>query len=848
MATWRALVLGGGGSTGEFQMGALPVLARAIPRFDFFAGVGVGSLHSTVLAQFPQSFPQGVEALQGMWNQIQGDGDILETPFYGTALSAVAALAGARNAVHGNAKLRRLIEQHVDWKRLEPLRNWGIEITSLSDGLTYFISNDPAISEALNVSPRTLRLAYANAQEEHYLGKLVHDLVLAGGSVPFMFPPVQILGHLFVEGGLRHFIPLGLAVEAFRRAWTRDQSLIPEFFIVDNYTAEIQHETADLLRGGAPTVLRAIKIMTVEMAQNDMSAALGDLDRLGVRRIVHELRPRLDFRLNPMDFENRDLREKIREEGATVAELQFPEADAEVGRHVKALRDDPRDRQAAERIAVAMRQRERYEEARRPKLTTSVAPKDLQELVELMLKCRREGRHLKPVGAGYAFSRVCETDGVTVDLGPQLNRIFPTDASVLNVPASADELVEFEAGATIEKLNDYLWGNGRTLLNQPGYEKLTFFGVATAGGHGSGMRHPPLSEAIRALHLAGYDAQGRLVLRRVEPHNGITNPARWQARNPKILLEQNDELFHALTVSFGTLGIVTSVVCATQPSFFLEEKRTFSNWRSARTRLPQLLGDESVHSIHLWINAYPTHGEHSVVVSEYRSHPGPASGERGWGTTFGGVATLTPILSWFMKIDTDAIPFLIDSALHTTVPSGPPPVLPCYEALNFGTPNQVKVDPTNIGVPLARVDEVVDALLAFFADEEMAPKHRFITAPIGLRFTPETKAFLSPQRGRPTCMIELPFLKGTEGDLESIRDLQRMLYGKFEGRPHWGQIHDLLDPSWMNTIFGHEQDAFRRAREVLDPVHAFASYTTRQIGLDEPRLAEKPDVERRLAS
>jgi hypothetical protein len=347
------------------------------------------------------------------------------------------------------------------------------------------------------------------------------------------------------------------------------------------------------------------------------------------------------------------------------------------------------------------------------------------------------------------------------------------------------------------------------------------------------VRHPPLSEAILALHVAGFDEAGELVLRRVEPAAGITSPAKWRARNPKIPLVQDDDLFHALTVSFGTLGIVTSAVCATQPSFFLEEKRTFSNWGATQARLSALLADPQVHSVHVWLNAYSTRGQHSAVISEYRPRPGPRRGDRGWGTTFGGVAELTPVLLWFMKIDTAAIPCLIDSALHTTVPSGPPPVLPCYEALNFGTPNQVQVDPTNIGVPLARIGDAVDALLAFFADEEKAPKHQFITSPIGLRFTPESKAFLSPQRSRQTCMIEMPFLKGTPGDLESIRDVQRLLYEKFEGRPHWGQIHDVIDPTWIRRIFGADFEAFRRAREVLDPLRVFSSYTTRQIGLDE---------------
>src|SRR5262249_35285602 len=93
MTTWRAFGLGrGGGATGEFQMGVLPVLARAIPAFDFFAGVGVGSLHATVLAQQPDSFPAGVDALIDLWKTIVGQRDILEMPFEGANLSTLAAL------------------------------------------------------------------------------------------------------------------------------------------------------------------------------------------------------------------------------------------------------------------------------------------------------------------------------------------------------------------------------------------------------------------------------------------------------------------------------------------------------------------------------------------------------------------------------------------------------------------------------------------------------------------------------------------------------------------------------------------------------------------------------------
>src|SRR5262245_54145842 len=105
MTVWRALVLGGGGANGEFQVGALPVLARHFGRFDFYAGVGAGALNSTVLAQYPHSFPEGVEVMLGLWRRVARQKDILDTPFGGSALATLGAFISdrgfARDAVYG---------------------------------------------------------------------------------------------------------------------------------------------------------------------------------------------------------------------------------------------------------------------------------------------------------------------------------------------------------------------------------------------------------------------------------------------------------------------------------------------------------------------------------------------------------------------------------------------------------------------------------------------------------------------------------------------------------------------------------------------------------------------------
>jgi L-gulono-1,4-lactone dehydrogenase len=838
---WRALVLGGGGATGEFQVGALPVLSRIVDRFDFYAGVGVGALHATILAQYPKSFPEGVDVMLSLWKRFQRQQDLLDVPFGGAGLGTLGALISERgfahDSVYGNRTLRRLVDEYVAWDRLSEQRNWGIEVTSLTDGLVYAITNDPALSEIWNRPPRTLKLKYeADQSDDAFLGRVLRNFIVAAGAVPLMLPPVDILGHRFVEGGLRDFLPVELAVHAFGLAQNSNPDLAPEFYVVDNYTAEIQPEAHELLDSGTEIVMRAIKIMTVEMAQNDFVRARALLNGMNVVASIHVLRPRIDFRLNPLDFDDHVRRRKMRDEGATVAAMKFSAVDTDLDLALAQLSTTPDDAVAADRLCRLVRGRASSSPSfaasrERPAI---VAPRNLDELYVLMNEARENGKHLKGVGHRYAFSPVDQSDGVIVDVPQHLHNIVPVDETLLKEPALAADLLEFEAGATIELLNAYLWTRGRALINQPGFDQLTFFGVATTGGHGSGSLRGPLSEAIRALHLTGFDAGGALIQRRLERSDGITDPAAWEDRCPRVHLVQDDAVFDAVTVSFGTLGIVTSVVCETRSSFFLEEQRRLTTWDETQGIIDGLLDDPTVHSVHVWLNPYATGGDNTVVLTEYREHPGPRRGHRAWGVTFGGVDELAPIVLALMKRAPAAVPTLLNSALKAVVPSGAAPVLPCWEALNFGAPNQINVDPTNIGVPIVKLADAIEAVLVYLANKTKGARPAYITSPIGLRFTPPARAYLAPQRGRPTCMIELPFLKGTPAALTTIHEIQELLFGRFEGRPHWGQIHDAIDPQWMARIFGDDWNCFREAHALLDPLGVFASVTTEQIGLTPP--------------
>jgi NTE family protein len=214
---WRALILGGGGSTGEFQMGVLPVIAAHYDRFDMYIGIGVGALHSSVLAQHDR-FSDGVQVLLNFWRGIRKTSDLFDVPLLGSEIGTLSALASeqgwARDSIYGNKKLRRLIGEHVDWKFLNGKNNWAVEITSLSDGRLYVITNHNELLKHSNNTGHRLTLSLDPANK-YYIGSHLIDFVTASGSVPLSLPPVDIFEHRFVEGGLRDFTPLQLAVKVF---------------------------------------------------------------------------------------------------------------------------------------------------------------------------------------------------------------------------------------------------------------------------------------------------------------------------------------------------------------------------------------------------------------------------------------------------------------------------------------------------------------------------------------------------------------------------------------------------------------------------------------------------------
>src|SRR5688572_4150456 len=175
-----AIVLSGGGPLGALQVGALKGLFEHGVRPDMVVGTSVGSMNAAYLAFNPT--PDGVKEMEAHWRAFTE-----EDLFPGGRFRA----AWARMFVRGNklfesSGLRNVISAHLgaDTNIEQAAIPLGIVATDLETG----------------------------AERVFTSGSLV-DALLASAAMPGVYPPVEIEGRLYTDGGVANNVPIAPAVE-----------------------------------------------------------------------------------------------------------------------------------------------------------------------------------------------------------------------------------------------------------------------------------------------------------------------------------------------------------------------------------------------------------------------------------------------------------------------------------------------------------------------------------------------------------------------------------------------------------------------------------------------------------
>lgn len=174
----RALVLSGGGSRGAFEAGVVKALTDEGVRWDLIAGISVGALNGGLLAQFPRDLQgQAADHLLRFWDGITGNSSVYKRWFPFGRLHALWT-----GGLYDTSPLKKLVRANVE---PEMYKTSGVELIVGS------------------VCLETGDYKAVTGDEPN-----IADWILASSAFPAMFPPVEIDGKHWIDGGVRDISPI----------------------------------------------------------------------------------------------------------------------------------------------------------------------------------------------------------------------------------------------------------------------------------------------------------------------------------------------------------------------------------------------------------------------------------------------------------------------------------------------------------------------------------------------------------------------------------------------------------------------------------------------------------------
>lgn len=178
----RALILAGGGARGSYTIGCLQYLLGNIQiKYDLIIGVSSGAILGSFVGQYQTGKEkQSIDDLTTLWKGISTK-DICKPwkPF-----GRIQALY--KHGLYDNSNVKALIRNDIN---LEKIRSSGkavyVSVVEMGDGDHHTISQN----------------------DDSFL-----DYIAASAAFPGIFPPVEIDGHFYIDGGTKDLVNTQYAI------------------------------------------------------------------------------------------------------------------------------------------------------------------------------------------------------------------------------------------------------------------------------------------------------------------------------------------------------------------------------------------------------------------------------------------------------------------------------------------------------------------------------------------------------------------------------------------------------------------------------------------------------------
>ncbi|MEE3070511.1 MAG: patatin-like phospholipase family protein [Pseudomonadota bacterium] len=211
-APQTVLLLQGGGALGAYQAGAFEALLQGHHAPDWVAGISIGAINAAIICGNPES--RRIKRLKDFWDGVSSgyaSQATFETALPRPAYTEFAAASVMAAGVPGFFAPRSIwdfwptIGKGISVYRTDPLRETLLELVDFD----YLNDQGPRISVGA-VDVETGNFTYFDSADQ----RIAPEHIMASGALPPGFPPVEINGRLYWDGGLVSNTPLQYVFEA----------------------------------------------------------------------------------------------------------------------------------------------------------------------------------------------------------------------------------------------------------------------------------------------------------------------------------------------------------------------------------------------------------------------------------------------------------------------------------------------------------------------------------------------------------------------------------------------------------------------------------------------------------
>jgi len=276
------LSLSGGGQNGAFGAGFLLGWRESgkRPEFDIVGGVSTGALLATHALL---GTPADDAKLEEMYTQVTKD-DI----YVGRGLTAIIS---GTDSLKDTAPLRAMISKYITAETLERVAAAYDDNRLLVVGTT---NVDYAQTWVWNMS----LIAKAGELE------LYRDVLLASASFPIVFPPVEIDGHLFVDGAARsNVVVVGMGGQQRPNPPLHGPG---NLYLIDN--GRLNHPPQALRRALGNVAATTVSVMMDQSMQTAMTRSYFGARILGYNFNLVAIPDEVDIGNDPLAFDPQQMR------------------------------------------------------------------------------------------------------------------------------------------------------------------------------------------------------------------------------------------------------------------------------------------------------------------------------------------------------------------------------------------------------------------------------------------------------------------------------------------------------------------------------------------------------------